>query len=161
MGVVFATYQELGRAAIAYSALEAGGFHPVMADYQHANNAAMYILALGGIRIMLPEHELPDAIAWMTYLKTQEIPADEPIPKRRFGQWFRATVMGLAIFTFIPLFFIPPIILFALWFASIILFIILGNLEWADFTFFFWVALLLHARYVAGPKILKGNADVD
>ena len=143
-----------------FSALRSGGFHPLLAEYTHANNAAFYILALGGIRVLLPEHEIDDAKAWMAYLRSQALPAETGIKPRKYGRWIRGTVLFSSTFNFLPILFIPPLILYALWFCVVIVEILFTGEAWGTFFAGFFVLLLLHAKYIAGPKLIKGQNHV-
>ena len=161
MSIPFASYYELGRAAVAFSALEAGGFHPVFANYSHANIAAMHIIAFGGITILLPEREIAPAAEWIDFLKENPLEADDPIPVRKYGKWFSGTIMLMSAGLFLPILLMPP-----LWFLGVSVLISVieitkgGHVFWT-LTSMFWPVMLLHAKYVAGPKFCKGNQNVD
>lgn len=157
MNKAFATYYELGRAAVAFSALEAGGFKPVFANYNHANMAAMHIIALGGITIMLPENKIADAADWIQFLKTQPLEDYDPITPRKFGMWKRATVFGFCGGILLPILFLPPLIFAGLWGLGSIINVLLGESPAWILASGFWPALLMHAKYIAGPKFLKGT----
>lgn len=155
LNLVFATYYELGRAAVAYSALEAGGFHPILAEHTHVSNAALYIYALGGLRVMLPENELESAREWMAFLKTKEIYLDEPIPRERLRTKIAGSVMSILLGFPLPIFLIPPIILLALWIILCLASVVLGVFQWFGITGFFYIGIVCHAKFIAGPKYLQ------
>ena len=48
-------------AQLVYSRLEAAGFHPFVADEAAALGTEGYALAIGGIRVQLPQSEAADA----------------------------------------------------------------------------------------------------
>lgn len=52
-------------AGLICSRLEAAGFHPFMPDQFSAVNTDGYTLAIGGIRIQVPENEVADATEFL------------------------------------------------------------------------------------------------
>jgi hypothetical protein len=52
-------------AGLVRSRLEAAGFHPFLPDENTAFNMEGYTLAIGGIRIQVPENEAADAAAFL------------------------------------------------------------------------------------------------
>ena len=78
----YRAYTSYGDSLVAFSALQAGGFHPLIANEIHTRSNHLHALALGGYRIYLPESELDDAAEWQGWLKTQALPDDDPTPQR-------------------------------------------------------------------------------
>jgi acylphosphatase len=52
-------------AQLVYSRLEAAGFHPFVADEAAALGMEGYALAVGGIRVQVPESEAADAMEFL------------------------------------------------------------------------------------------------
>jgi len=52
-------------AQLVYSRLEAAGFHPFVADEVAALGMEGYALAVGGIRVQVPESEAADAMEFL------------------------------------------------------------------------------------------------
>ena len=67
----------------------------------------MQIIAFGGITILLPEHEISPAAEWLSFLSANPLEAADPIATRKYGMWFRATVMLLSTGFFLPILLLP------------------------------------------------------
>ena len=78
----YRVYTSYGSSLVAFSALQAGSFHPLIANEVHTRANHFRALALGGYWIYLPEDELDDAAEWQAWLKTQALPDDDPTPER-------------------------------------------------------------------------------
>ena len=62
-----------GETQLVRSRLEAAGFHPFVADELSALSMEGYALAVGGIRLQVPEDEVADA---KEFLETPTTPAE-------------------------------------------------------------------------------------
>ena len=160
MGVVlFRNCNSLPEASVLFSCLEAGGFHPTFQNYNHANIAALQIIAFGGIGITIPQQELQEASAYIQFCEDSAIEAIEdfdPIAERRFGKWKSGTLLTFASGVFLPYYFLP---------AELLLFIWISFFAWGGFQIIdiasmdlLFALILLHAKYIALPKLRKPNA---
>ena len=99
--VIFKRYNNIGEALVAFSALEAGGFHPVFHTYHQAYLNGLEMLALGGVIVSMPTNEVAPANEWLK--STQAIPlTGDPIERQKYGRWKTAIFTGL-MFLVIPL----------------------------------------------------------
>jgi hypothetical protein len=63
--VTITTVLNPAEAGLICSRLDAAGFHPFMPDEFAALNTDGYTLAIGGIRIQVPENEAADAVEFL------------------------------------------------------------------------------------------------
>lgn len=119
---LFSSHYNYGEALVAFSALEAGGYHPVFGNIHYCTMSFMEMEALGGVQILLPQHEHNDAKTWMTYIVKHPIKDFDPLPYRPYGRWFQvSTASFLAGFALLPLLFLPPLVLALLCGGTILL----------------------------------------
>ena len=153
--VIFGQYNNLPEACVIFSVLEAGGFHPSFQNYHHAHIAALQLLAFGGIILIIPEQELVSAKKFLTDQQAAPITDFDPIKTRRFGMWKRATLFGLAFNIFLPLYFLAPELLLVIWLAAMAYNGL--DLDIFTITWIFVPILLLHAKYIAVPKLRENS----
>ena len=154
----FSTHYDYGESLTVFAALKAGGFHPTFHAFEHTSVAIAYIDAFGGMQISLPEQEFQPAKDWLIYLYDNPITDFDPIERRPFGKWKRGTLMttGPDIIPWLPVFFIPPVALLILTIFGILLYIIfIPEYYLLSLSFLFFPLLLIHAKYIAGPKFVK------
>ncbi len=154
----FSTHYDYGESLTVYAALKAGGFTPNFHAFEHTSVAIAYMDAFGGMQISLPEQEFQPAKEWLTYLYENPITDFDPIKRRHFGKWKRGSVMsaGLTGVPWLPIFFLPPLALLAL-------FAVLAAIDiyqdpssiFAALSLLVTPLILIHAKYVAGPKFVK------
>ena len=155
--VIFTRYNNIGEALADQSCLKAGGFSVEFHNYFHGINDYLSLLAFGGMLLTIPEQEYAEAQLFLKEMKRHPLPADLPVRNRRFGLWGRATVFfGLgnpAIF--LPIYFLKPdVLLFITIVLHVILFFMFGPVSIVAISFHtFIVLILLHAKFVALPKL--------
>ena len=139
--VIFKRYSDIGEATIAFSALEAAGFHPSWQNYNHANLANIEMIAFGGLIVQLPASEVADAKAWLSELREQPTQGGDAIPPKKRGLWHW--------------FVSKPLLLVAIWLVVLNAIIFMDGSK----PLFMLVALLiiplsflLHAHYIAVPN---------
>ncbi len=153
--VIFGRYNNLPEACVIFSVLEAGGFHPTFQNYHHAHIAALELIAFGGIILALPEQEFAEAKNFLDEQQATPITDFDPMKVRRFGMWKRGTIFCLSSGLFLPYFFLAPEVLIVIWIA----FFAYTGFQIASLTSFwlFIPLMLLHAKYVALPKLRQAN----
>jgi len=158
--LIFRRYNNLPPALVEYSALQSAGFNPSFHNFHHAHNAALELLALGGLIILLPESEIKDARQWIDQRQSENIITDyDPIREAKFGRWKTATFFSLCttMSVFFPLLLLPAEILFGLVFLIEIITVVITK----EFNIILFAAglfiplLLLHAKYIAVPKLRR------
>lgn len=166
---VFDSYTEIGRGLVAKSMLEAAGFHPSFENFYYASILPPEMLALGGLKLKLPFAEMNDARAYM-YAASVDAPLEhDPLPERKFGRWMApSSYLFLYAFAFFPL---PVLFLPIRWILTLLLLFNLYTRAYAPdyqhiglvytIAILILVALLLHAKHIALPRIMKGHENVD
>jgi hypothetical protein len=98
---VFAAYTNFAAAMVDFSALQAGGYDPVLRDLHQCTMSPFHIYAYGGIKIDLPRDQLSEAADYLADIQTQPITDFDPIISKD-RRTFILTV--LATFGFFPLY---------------------------------------------------------
>lgn len=148
--VIFRRFNDVGQAGIVFSALESGGFHPSWNNYHHANLSNIEMIAFGGMIILLPETEVDDAKIWLENLKNQPILEGDEIPEKKKGLWYVITSR--------------PLLLLALWLILLNVIVFSGGsgpLFALTAMAIIPLSFLLHAKYIAVPKIEERSPHVD
>ncbi len=157
---LFSQHFDYGEGLAAFAALEAGGFHPNFENYHHTTMAIAYIDALGGLKINLPEEEFYDAKDWLSFLRKNPITDFDPIKRKPVLNWIHASLFSM-VFSMSPapwliLFLLPPLFLFVLYAVAITIGIVIEPvIGIAAIPLLIFPAILMHAKYVAGPKFVK------
>lgn len=157
---LFSQHFDYGEGLAAFSALEAGGFHPNFENYHYATLAMIEMEALGGLKINLPEQEVNDAHEWLSFLRDNPITDFDVIERPQFGKAGRGIILSslnpLALFPWLPVLFLP---LALLWIATIVAIIVFSLIDHNGLGIYpvllFFPAMLTHAQYVAGPKFVR------
>jgi len=154
----------LAEMAVLKSELDAAGIYNFIQTYHHGTINALALIALGGQRMLIEESDVDFA---KDFIKAREGIQDyDALPVRKFGQWKRATVFGLAFGMFLPIYFLRSIWLLALSLILILFCLLLLPPSYNDLARTFLVMasgfgmfglLLCHAEYVALPRIRKQN----
>ena len=88
----------LPQALVARSALEAAGLHPFVFDEFRSSMIWTEQLAIGGVRVMVLEHELEPARALLSEIEAQAAEATPPEPPRnRPGLLLVLFVLGIVV----------------------------------------------------------------
>ena len=147
--VIFKRFNDVGQATIAFSALESAGFHPSWNNFHHAQMANIEMIAFGGMIILLPDTEVPDAKIWLENLQNRPLMDGDEIPEKKKGLWYMITSR--------------PLLLLVLWLVQMnaIMFLrgpkplfVLTALAIVPLSF------LLHAKYIAVPKMERRRTHV-
>ena len=166
--VILKRYNNVGEALVAFSSLQAGGFNPFFHNYHHAHIAYMEMLAFGGLILLIPEQEYEYALIFVNSARAVEPLEFDPLPVRKYGRWkstllFLVGARGFLVILAAMYIFIRPkyLLLIALLIGAaglaqggrpseILLWFII---------FLFPVAILLHAEYVAVPRLQRNQSD--
>lgn len=157
---IFRRYLKIGEAEVAYSALQAGGFHPSFHNYHHAHYAYLEMIALGGIIVMLPKNEIHDAKEWLSYLQSRPNENYDPIFTQNYTMWKRSSALCLGMgFLFpLPILFLPPLLLLIIFSIIFICSLFAASLAFTFALFFLVPTLILtHAHYIALPRIQRNT----
>jgi hypothetical protein len=154
--VIFSRHNNLPEAAVTFSCLESGGFHPNFQNYNHANIAALYILAFGGIVVQLPEQEVEAAEKYLKIMRTIPLKEDEPIERSKRGMWKRSILFAgcgtfdLAFLILASVFLRPEIITIGI--SALAVWAVYNGYLYA-IVWLFFPLMLLHAKHIALPKL--------
>ena len=169
--VVFDSYTEIGRGLVVKAELESAGFTPSFENFHYATALPHEMLALGGLKLQIPEEQYEDAQAFIN-AEVIDPPLDyDPIPVRAFKKFAPPMVLVAISSLLIALpFFLCLIFIRAK--GLIALTLIINTIIAALFPqhlilslsisayFSGLIALLAHAEYYAGPKLLRGHSHV-
>lgn len=155
---VFRRYNNIGDGLVEFSALQAGGFSPVFQNQHYAYTASLEMLALGGLIILLPDSQTHDARNYLTSLKAEPLEDFDPVPEEKYGQWIKASVLGglsgaVLPMVFLPLLFLPSVLLLLV--GIILIFVDNGLVRFCGLSLLVLGLILMHARYIALPRIRK------
>lgn len=160
--VNFSTHNNLAEASVNYSCLKAGGFHPNFQNYNHANLVALYILAFGGIILQLPNNEVEGAQAYLAQIREQPLQESDPIIRRKYGMWKRSVLFACLSYSIgfgsistallmVGFIFLTPELLCFFAIPFIIWGVMKGQI--LAIIWLFFPLMLLHAKYIALPKL--------
>jgi hypothetical protein len=166
--VILKRYNNVGEALVAFSSLQAGGFNPSFHNYHHAHIAYLEMLAFGGLILLIPEQEYEHALTFVNSARAVEPLEFDPLPVRKYGRWKFALLFsmgaqgGLTIFLAMCIFIRFKFILLIALMLGVADLAFGGRpselLVWF-ILFLFPVAMLLHAEYVAVPRLQRSQAN--
>ena len=162
-----AIYNDWSQALVMTSCLESYGLHPLIQDQHQLQVNPFKIIAFGGIRIFLPQDEIMLAREILAIQADLEITDYDPIEPIIWRRKFKALLFSHdVIFAFII--FIPALFVALLWLAWGLYIAIAGSWDHSSllsergiFTLLAWamnfipVTILLHAEYVAVPRLRR------
>ena len=90
---VIARFSTLSEAQVACGALCSAGFHAELFDQSFGTMVWTDQVAIGGFRVVAPEGELADAVAYLKQAES-EAPEREPSASRGDGPWGAAAVLS-------------------------------------------------------------------
>ncbi|MEP1229252.1 MAG: hypothetical protein ABJG88_01110 [Litorimonas sp.] len=146
------------QAVTLFSLLESGGFHPEIFGFHHGFIAIAYVGALGGFRLMLPEHEIDSA---KTFLKTVQPTSDyDPIRPRLMKDIIYASILTMN--PFFGLYLLPLALLSLIYAVTMIAIFMIGRdifigIFISSLLIPFVIAIRAHATYIALPALRTQN----
>lgn len=141
-------------ALVIYSLLQSGGFHPIIHNYYYGFISIAELIALDGLRIMLPESEVCSAREFIA--NTQPISDCDPIPERP-----KRDILQASILTLNPFFFVYhlPLIYQCTAFICVVIFHVFAfslaptAAVLANIVFAFLILVVAHAKHIALPRL--------
>ena len=166
--VVFGKYYNFGEALVVHASLHAAGYQPSFHNYHHAHMSYLSLIALGGLIILIPDHQLEDARKLTKDLEDQPAQDHDPISFRKFGRWkrsiFGSFAMVIGLFPlFLFLIFVPARFLILLITILVLILAAFGSSLLGLVLIYCYllvpISILLHAEYIAIPKLNRSRAN--
>ncbi|MEP4052820.1 MAG: hypothetical protein ABJN22_11295 [Litorimonas sp.] len=162
-----AIYNDWSQALVATSCLESYGLHPFIQNHEQLRVNPFKIIAFGGIRIFLPKDEIMLAKEILATQVDFEIIDYDPVKPIIWRRKFKALLFSNDVI-FALIIFIPTLFVALLWLAWGLYIAIAGSWDHSSllsergiFTLLAWamnfipVTILLHAEYVAVPRLRR------